>query len=212
MDESGTVESAVSFDKRRLRLAYEEAWQGFVRRAAEKDESGLTSLYDEASQLVYTVALRILNDRGDAEEVTLDVFSQVWRRAGDFDPGRGSVTSWLVTLARSRAIDRLRSRKATKRSEDRHIDLSDFAGTATSPEEAAVISQNRQRVRAALGLLPVEQRQAIELAYLGGLSHTELASHLGQPLGTIKTRIRLGMMRLRSTLESPVSEEGTVRV
>lgn len=212
MDESGAAWSTVSSAKRRPSPpAYEEGWLEYLRRAAEGDQAGLTSLYDASSQLVFTVALRILDDRADAEEVALDVFSQVWRKAGDFDRDRGSLTSWLITLTRSRAIDRVRSRKETKRREEGGADLSAFATASASPEEDILAGQNRMRVRAAVAILPPEQREAIELAYFSGLSHSELASRLGQPLGTVKTRIRLGMMKLRSVLESPSSEEGMVR-
>jgi RNA polymerase sigma-70 factor (ECF subfamily) len=160
-------------------------------------------LYDGTHPLVYGLALRILGDVADAEEVALDVYTQVWRTAGNFDPRRGSVSAWLVTLARSRAIDRLRSAAARRQREESRPELPEAPAAARSPEEASLLGQRRVRVRAALARLLPEQREAIELAFFSGLTHSELAARLGQPLGTVKTRIRLGMMKLRELLGSP---------
>jgi len=124
--------------------------------------------------------------------VTVDVYTQIWRSAKSFDAGRGSVISWLVMLTRSRALDRVRSRGAKGcTTEPVPADL-EIADQSPNPEKMSVLEQQRQRIRAALLKLPDEQRQALELAYFSGLSHTELASRLGEPLGTVKTRIRLG--------------------
>jgi RNA polymerase sigma-70 factor (ECF subfamily) len=175
------------------------AWQELLADCAQGDQAALASLYDQSSALVYSIALRMLADSGDAEEVTLDVYHQVWRAAHSYDSSRGSVTSWLVTLARNRAIDRLRSRAVRARSEEpigKHADVPTFAA---GPDEARLAGQ-RQRMLAAMAALSLEQREAIELAFFSGLTHAELADRLSQPLGTVKTRIRLGMMKLREQL------------
>ena len=178
-------------------------WIGFIRQAAAGDENGLYALYDQTNQIVYSVILRILDDRRDAEEVTLDVYTQVWRLASTFDSQRGSVLAWLVTLARSRALDRLRSKGSRSRKIEQGDKLPDLPAGSPTPEEEIHLTQQRHLVRTALAMLAPEQRQAIELAYFSGLSHSELAHHLGSPLGTIKTRIRLGMMKLREILDQP---------
>jgi len=184
------------------RSAREAAWHSYVRRCAEGDQSALGTLYDESSQHIYGVALSVLRDTADAEEVTLDVYSQVWRSAAVYSSQRGSVVAWLLTLARSRAIDRLRSR-ATRQKREEPIDESPqgFHTTDSSPEQSASATQTRQRIQQALDRLPPDQREAVELAYFSGMSHSELAGHLSQPLGTVKTRIRMGMMKLREELQ-----------
>ena len=185
------------------RSAREAVWHGYVRRCAEGDQKALGSLYDESSQQVYGVVLSVLRDTADAEEVTLDVYSQVWRSAAVYSTQRGSVVAWLLTLARSRAIDRLRSR-ATRQKREEPIEEApqqSFETGEASPEASASASETRQRIQTALDRLPQDQREAVELAYFSGMSHSELAAHLGQPLGTVKTRIRMGMMKLREELQ-----------
>ena len=182
----------------------------YVRRTAQGEEEALAILYDETNRLVYGLALRILGEPADAEEVTLDVYTQVWRNARGFDPQRGNVTAWLVMLTRSRAIDRLRSGAGRKEREEPLEWLPDLPASAESPEQASVSSQQRRWVRAALAELSPEQREAIELAFFGGLSHGELAARLGQPLGTVKTRIRSGMMKLREVLGVSTKAVGKV--
>jgi len=180
----------------------DQLWAGLVRRCAGGEQAALSSLYDETSRYVYGLALRILRDEADAEEVTIDVYSQVWRSAAAFAAQRGSVLSWLVTIARSRAIDRLRTQGAKLRRKEDSLDAQVHApvDAGHTPEDSAALVQERKRVREALDQLPPEQRELLELAYYSGLSHSELADRLGQPLGTVKTRIRLGMMRLRELL------------
>jgi 1-acyl-sn-glycerol-3-phosphate acyltransferase len=178
-------------------------WNQCMERIAQGDGEALGRLYDGTHSLVYGLALRILGDTADAEEVTLDVYSQVWKTAGNFDLYRGTVSAWLVMLARSRAIDRLRAGAARRQREETRGELPDAPASTVSPEEVSLLSQQRRLVRAALDTLAPEQREAIELAFFSGLSHSELASRLGQPLGTVKTRIRLGMMKLRELLGGP---------
>ncbi len=174
-------------------------WASLVQRTAAGDQQAVAEFYDATSHLVFGLALRILGDRHSAEDVVVEVYTQAWRRAKDYDPTRGTACSWLLTLARSRAIDMLRAHK-----HDRDIDPLESAGeleaNTPNPEDASADIERHHFVRRALDGLGAEQREAIELAYFSGLSHTEIAARLGQPLGTVKTRIRLGMMRLREVL------------
>lgn len=183
------------------------AWNCYIERAAVGDEEALARLYDESSGLVYATALRILRDVADAEEVTLDVYTQIWRTASQFDPRRGSAGTWLIMLARSRALDRMRSMAARKQREAMLEDFGEFRCPAELPDEATVVRQQRERIHTALAALSPEQREAIELAFFSGLSHSELAGRLGQPLGTVKTRIRLGMIKLRQLLGEPAEAQ-----
>jgi RNA polymerase sigma-70 factor (ECF subfamily) len=177
--------------------------QRSLQRVAAGDAGGLGALYDRHGRSVYSLALRILGDEGDAEEVTQDVFAQAWRRAGQYDEARGSVAAWLLVMARTRAIDRFRARRV--RPEGR---VQDDAGLtlqqlpATSPDAASemMAAERGVRVRRALEDLPFLQRVAIELAYFEGLSQREIAERLEQPLGTVKTRMRLGLLKLRDAL------------
>ena len=198
MSESGAAAARVS--SVRSGSSQEASWQAFVARAAHGDHTALAALYDQSNRLVHAVAYRILADQADAEEVTLDVFTQVWKNAKTFDATRGTVTSWLVTMARSRAIDRLRSVQARHRRQDSAERLTTMASGELTPEETSLLRQTRTRVLDAMGQLPEEQKAALHMAYYGGLSHNEIAGQLGIPLGTIKTRIRLGMLKLREEL------------
>ena len=152
------------------------------------------------NRLVFGLVLRILGDRSTAEEVVLDVYTQVWRQAGNYRRERGTPLAWLMTIARTRALDRLRSgRQEMQRKESLEV-VADARSGEASPEDAAASNEHQRLVRRALALLPVEQRQIIELAYFSGLSHSEIAAHLEQPLGTVKTRTRLGMLKLKELL------------
>jgi RNA polymerase sigma-70 factor (ECF subfamily) len=165
------------------------------------DEYALSSFYDRSSRLIFGLLLRILGDTGMAGEVLLDVYMQVWRQAAKYDRSRGKTLAWIVTIARSRAIDRLRSsRQEELRKES--LDAKDHGIQLTTTFEDPTVAPERQRVvRAALDSLPPEQREVIEMAYYLGLSHSEIAARLGQPLGTVKTRTRLGMIKLREQLK-----------
>jgi len=183
--------------------AQDAAWREYLRQCAARQTTALGKLYDESNSLVYTVARRVLGDDADAEEVTLDVYMQVWRMAGTYNSDRGSAVAWLLTIARNRSIDKLRSRDVRKRVEAPIEGAIEATSSEADPEESTVQRQERRRVKTALESLPAEQRQVLELAYFSGFSHSELAERLGQPLGTVKTRIRLGMMRMRELLGAP---------
>jgi RNA polymerase sigma-70 factor (ECF subfamily) len=174
---------------------------GLIERIAGGDEAALAELYDATSRQVYGLALRVLGDPSAAEDVTLEVFTQVWRTASSYDMGRGTPFGWLLTMTRSRAIDRIRSdAQARKREEPLEFVEGTEGDPGPSPEANVAEAERRRIVRDALAVLSPEQRQVVELAYFGGLSHSEIAAELNQPIGTVKTRIRLAMQRLRDAL------------
>jgi RNA polymerase sigma-70 factor (ECF subfamily) len=178
--------------------------QAALARMARGDGEAVAELYDRHARPIYSLALRILGDVSEAEDVVQEVFSQAWRQASRYSASRGSVAAWLLTLARSRAIDRLRARRARPAgvTDDRAAGQVVDAGP---PVDSQVLSSEQvARVRAALEELPVLQRAAIELAYYEGLTHAEIAARLEEPLGTVKTRIRLAMMKLRDVLAGTV--------
>jgi RNA polymerase sigma-70 factor (ECF subfamily) len=176
-----------------------------VRRMAQRDPSALAALYDRFGGLLLGVARRILGPAAESEEVLQESFLQAWIQAERYDPGRSSVSTWLVLIARSRALDRLRTRKSRQRT-------AEAAAAETPPETSGQAESNvlqterRRRVRAALAELPEEQRQVLELAFWEGLSQTEIATRTGAPLGTVKTRALLGMKKLRQQLRDEVRE------
>ena len=178
-----------------------------IRGAAAGDQQALAALYDATNRAVYGLLLRILGDAGAAEEVLLDVFTQVWRQAAGYSAERGSPMAWLTTIARSRAIDRLRRTRQERERTEPLDAAAQVAGRGASVEQDVLERERGAAVRAALEALPPEQREVIELAYFGGLSHSEIAAARGLPLGTVKTRTRLGLARLRESLKS--AYEGT---
>jgi RNA polymerase sigma-70 factor (ECF subfamily) len=182
----------------------DQDWVALIRSAAGGDQSALAGLYDATSRLVFGLVLRIVGDRPTAEEVLLDVYTQAWRQAANYDEERGAPLAWLMTIARSRAIDRLRSGKHEQYKEPLDA-VREISDTDPNPEQATVDSERRRLVCSALEALPAEQREVVELAYYSGLSHSEIALRLGQPLGTVKTRTRLAMIKLRDMLR-PVLE------
>jgi RNA polymerase sigma-70 factor, ECF subfamily len=181
-------------------LARDQDWAALIAQMAGGDEAALGTFYDTTSRLTFGLVLRILGDRSAAEEVLIDVYTQVWRQAAAYDRSRGTPLAWLTTIARSRALDRLRSGWQEQQRRQPLDELHDMAARAASPEDAAAASEHQRLVQSALAALPPEQRQVIELAYYSGLSHSEIAAHLNQPLGTVKTRTRLGLLKLREAL------------
>jgi RNA polymerase sigma-70 factor (ECF subfamily) len=177
-----------------------------VERVAAGDQSALATLYDATNRFIYSLILRVLGDMGSAEEVLIDVYTQLWRQAASYDANRGAPLAWMATIARSRAIDRLRSGWQDQHRKESLDVLGDAPANAASPEESAAASERQRFVREALNLLTPEQRRVIELAYYSGLSHSEIAEKLNQPLGTVKTRTRLGMMKLREALAPLLGE------
>ena len=184
-----------------LRLQPEPAQESDVlllKAIAARDEAALAQLYDRYDRILFGLLMRILNNREEAEDVLQEVFLQVWRKASDFDESRGRPFTWLVTLARSRGIDRLRtlaSRERVAEAGAREVseEISDAATDALKSEQRGLVSD-------ALAKLPDEQKRPIMLAYFDGLTQSEIATRLGAPLGTVKTRMRTGMIRLRELL------------
>lgn len=175
-------------------------WGQLIAQTAQGDQAALATLYDRTSPQVYGLIFKILDNREAAEEVTLDVYTQVWRQAHTFDLSRGAAGAWLMTLARTRAIDRYRA-GAAERGKLQSLDAASFfASDEPTPERELEGLERQQLVRRALVTLSSEQREAIALAYFYGLSQSEIADKLGLPLGTVKTRIRLGMIKLRDVL------------
>jgi RNA polymerase sigma-70 factor (ECF subfamily) len=170
-----------------------------VQRMAAGDERALGELYDRHGRAAYALACAIVGERADADEVVVDVFGQAWRAAAQFEPARGSVGSWLATIARSRALDLVRARGRRSRALERATQLSVESGGEPA-DRTVERTEARGLVTRALADLPEPQRRAIELAYFDGLSHSEIAAQLGEPLGTVKTRIRDGMAKLRTLL------------
>lgn len=169
-----------------------------LRAVARGEESALAGLYDRYRVILFSLILRILNDRSEAEEVLQEVFLQVWRRAGDFDEMRGRPFTWLVTIARSRALDRLRVvGSRTRLANEVQAQPTETAGDAAAD---ALKSEQGAMVRDALGKLPEEQMRTLFLAYFEGLTQTEISARLGEPLGTVKTRMRSGLIKLRELL------------
>jgi RNA polymerase sigma-70 factor (ECF subfamily) len=178
---------------------------GLMRLIDEGRSEALAILYDRYSRLVYSLALGTLSNVQLAEEITQEVFFRVWQNAGSYNPEKGGVNTWLSSITRYRVIDLLRRRRV--RPVSRSVEWSELSPNTTpkvdgrAPEDQAVDSMRAQRVQSALLSLPEEQRDALFLAYFQGMTHREIAAELQEPLGTIKTRIRLGMQKLRKALE-----------
>lgn len=179
--------------------APEEEWVALVHAIAAGDELALHALYERAHRVVFTLVLRITANRESAEELTIDVFYGVWRSASRYDPANGSVLAWIMNRARSRAIDRLRFDNRRKRNGNGH-DLPPSTDKAADPHDVMELRAQGESLRAALMTLTPAEREAIETTFFGGLTHAEAAARLDQPLGTIKTRIRSGLHKLRQAL------------
>jgi len=172
-----------------------------LQRIASGDQAAAARLYDRHARPLYSLILRIVGNEPESEDVLQDVFAQAFRQASRYDVSRGAVAAWLLTIARSRAIDRLRARRTRVEAHAGDVKTLDEVPAVQTDAASAMIDEERLRlVREALGGLPFLQRMAIELAYFEGLSHAEIAVRLEQPLGTVKTRIRLGLLKLRDVL------------
>jgi RNA polymerase sigma-70 factor (ECF subfamily) len=175
--------------------AREDPWAPWIEAIAAGENGALAALYDASSSVVFGVAVRMLNDRADAEEVALDVYKYVWRTAGTYDGSRGSVAAWLIMLVRSRCVDRMRTRESRERAE------APIRRQPVVSQPDSVAANQASGVRKAMASLPSDQAELLELAYFAGYSHSELAERTGLPLGTVKTRLRLGLSRLRDLLK-----------
>ena len=172
-----------------------------IRRIVEADETALGALYDRWVRSLYSLVLHLLKDADEAEDVVEETFWQAWRKASSYEPSKGAVSTWLLTIGRRKALDRIRAKKRHK--EDPIGQDNTFANlpsTALDPSQDMEGSELREHVRAALVQLPAEQREVLELGYFKGMSQTEIADATGQPLGTVKTRMRLAMQKLREPL------------
>ena len=176
----------------------EQDWAALVQSIAAGDQLALHALYEMAHRIVFTLAMRITANRETAEELTVDVFHDVWRRASGYDPANGTVLGWIMNQARSRAIDRLRFENRKKRSDGG--DVQPLAEAAADPRDAVELREQRDSLHKALAALTAGERQAIETTFFAGFTHAEAAARLNQPLGTIKTRIRSGLHKLRHAL------------
>jgi RNA polymerase sigma-70 factor, ECF subfamily len=185
-------------------VAAADADRAAVRLMARGDHDALADLYDRHSRLLYSLALRIVRLQADAEEVLQDVFAQVWRQAARYDTSRGTVIGWLVTLTRSRALDRLRRGRTRPQATDDEPQAQEVPDTSPAVDLALVSAERAAAVRAALEALPDNQRVPLELAYYEGLSQSEIAAKLDVPLGTIKTRMRQALARLREAVADRV--------
>jgi RNA polymerase sigma-70 factor, ECF subfamily len=189
-------------DRLQQQSASDQSWNTLLCRIAQRDTDAFAAVYDGTSSIVYTVALRILGNTADADEVTIDVYAYVWESAASYDSTRGTVTTWLIMLARSRAIERLRKRAATKNGNGNQIHTleglrNDFGacnGSMAHHDRAILVGNVLRQLSSA-------DQEVITLAFFSGLSHSELASQLNLPLGTVKSRLRAILLRLRNLLE-----------
>jgi RNA polymerase sigma-70 factor (ECF subfamily) len=173
-----------------------------LRQLAAGDSDAAARLYDRHSRAIYSLVLRVVGDEADAEDVVQEVFAQAWRQAARYDASRGAVGAWLLMMARTRAIDKVRSRRArpdARGTDDQRV-VEELPAAAPDAPTRIIDAENARLVQRALAELPLLQRLAIELAYYEGLTQREIADRLEEPLGTVKSRIRLGLLKLRDTL------------
>jgi len=196
----GSSAGAARFD----RVAPLPGLAGLVEQMAQGRQDALARLYDETSSVLNGLLLRILERPEDAEEVLLDVYMKAWKYAARYSEKRGSVQAWLMIMARNAAIDRIRQKRAQPKTLAFEPEATpEPESSEASPEEQTAERERRRRVQIVLRELPPEQREVVELAFFSGLTHAELAEHLREPLGTIKSRIRMGLIRLRGLIEEP---------
>jgi len=179
------------------------AGEELIRRMAAGDRDAFSRFYDRYAPVAYPLVLRIVRERADAADVLQEVFWEAWQGAATYDPGRGTPEAWVLTRARTRAIDRVRAVRRRSETFVAPVDDAVAAAPAEAGGDAAERAEDRGVILQALGQLPEPQREAIALAYYAGLTQTEIAERLKQPLGTVKTRIRLGLERLREVMRAP---------
>jgi RNA polymerase sigma-70 factor, ECF subfamily len=196
--EMRTLGDVLYADRAKARVS-EQDWVSLVRAIAAGDQLALHTLYEQTHRVVFTLIVRIIKNRETAEEVTLDVFHDVWRRAPNYDPADGSVLGWIMNQARSRAIDRWRFEHRKKRM-DGGVAAPDSDGSAFDPQQAYQSEEQNRLLRNAIEVLTPDERQAIETAFFSELTYVEAAARLNQPIGTVKTRIRSGLEKLRKAL------------
>jgi len=194
-----TLGDILDADKSRVRVS-EDEWLQLVRAVANGDQRALHSIYEQTHRIVFTLIVRITANQETAEEVTLDVFYDVWRKASTYDPANGSVVGWIMNQARSRAIDRLRFDQRKKRM-NAYSDSLQPTTDIIDPQQACLFEEQSRLLRNALGVLTPEERNTIETAFFSELTYEETARKLNEPLGTVKTRIRSGLGKLREALE-----------
>ena len=196
--ETRTLGDLLYVSKAEVRVS-EKDWVRLVQSIAAGDQLALHSLYEQTHRIVFTLIVRITNNRETAEELTVDVFYDVWRRASAYDPAGGSVVGWVMNQARSRAIDRLRFENRKKRVSN-YLEKPLITTAANDPHQAWHLKEQSQLLQSALEVLTPEERQVIESAFFSELTYQEVAAKLNQPLGTVKTRIRSGLSKLRQKL------------
>lgn len=198
-----TVDKCVRLDVMLNGNTDEIAQTHLLRRIAAQDKQALADLYDQVASVMFATSFRILGDSHEAEEVIQDVFVQIWNKASTFDPSLGSPFHWTVGITRNRSIDRLRSRQRRGQMLDQ---LQDFAAIdavhVPVPAKSELSQDELAGIRAAVNNLPPDQRRVLEMAFFGGLTHADIAQVTGEPLGTVKARIRRGMLKLRDTLQA----------
>lgn len=184
------------------RAAIEATEAELLRRIAQRDHAALGELYDGMGGVVFSLAMRMLSDQREAEEVVQDVFLQIWNKAATFDGSLGSVLSWSLGITRNRCIDYLRARqRRTRIVAEATLEAADEPESAV-PGAHALGEAEQKAIRAAVAGLPTEQQQAISMAFFGGMTHQEIADVMGEPLGTVKARIRRGMLKLKESLRA----------
>jgi RNA polymerase sigma-70 factor (ECF subfamily) len=179
----------------------EQEDRDLVQRMASKDASALDAFYERYNRLAFGLILRIVGNRADAEDVLVDVFWQIWQQSNRYESSRGKPVAWLLTIARTRAIDCTRS-SSRHQTKDDPVEARSESTPVSRHEDGFVVADTRKAVRQALDALTEQQKVPLEMAYFQGMSHTEIAAALGQPLGTVKDRIRTGMMHLRKALKA----------
>jgi RNA polymerase sigma-70 factor (ECF subfamily) len=202
--ETRTLGDFLCVSKAEVRVS-EKDWVRLVQSIAAGDQLALHSLYEQTHRIVFTLIVRITNNRETAEELTVDVFYDVWRRASAYDPAGGSVVGWIMNQARSRAIDRLRFENRKKRVIN-YLENPLITTAANDPQHAWQVKEQSQFLQNALEVLTPEERQVIESAFFSELTYQEVAAKLNQPIGTVKTRIRSGLSKLRQKLGAALKD------